>query len=109
MYRSLPKSSDAEILGQQALRAGTSVGAHYREAAHGRSSAEFISKIELACQEMDETNYWLQLLIGGGMVPQEKMHALLQESTELLAILITCAKNAKRKARENSKKSEANR
>src|SRR4030067_1356104 len=63
MYSSLPKTTEAQILGKQVLRSGTSVGAHYREGIRARSNAEFISKIEGALQELEETGYWLELLL----------------------------------------------
>ncbi len=55
------------MIGKQLLRSGTSVGAHYREATRARSDAEFISKIERGLQELDESAYWIELLIEGGI------------------------------------------
>lgn len=95
LYASLPKTTKAQVLGQQALRSGTSVGAHYREATCGRSNAEFISKIETGLQELDETAYWLELLVEGGIVPAHHLQELLQETEELIAIFVTIVKNAK--------------
>ena len=60
---SLPKTTEAQVIGKQVLRSGTSVGAHYREAQRAKSDADFISKIEGGLQELDETAYWLELLI----------------------------------------------
>src|SRR5688500_13087626 len=68
MYCAVPKSAEAQVLGKQALRSGTSVGAHYREASRARSQAEFISKLEVALQELDETEYWLDLIADGEIV-----------------------------------------
>ena len=59
MYVALPPEQAAQVLGKQALRSGTSIGAHYREACRARSRAEFLSKARLALQELDETAYWL--------------------------------------------------
>jgi four helix bundle protein len=95
LYASLPKTTEAQVLGQQALRSGTSVGAHYREATRGRSNAEFISKLETGLQELDETAYWLELLVEGGVVPAHRLQDLLQETEELIAIFVTVVKNAK--------------
>jgi four helix bundle protein len=55
LYTSLPKSTEAQVLGKQVLRSGTSVGAHYYEATRARSTAEFISKMEGGLQELAET------------------------------------------------------
>lgn len=75
----LPKSMPADVIGRQILRSGTSVGAQYREACRARSTAEFISKIESALQELDETQYWLELLIDSGIVKADRLSGLVQE------------------------------
>ena len=95
LYGALPKSSEAQVIGKQLLRSGTSVGAHYREATRARSNAEFISKIEGGMQELEETSYWLELLADAQILPNEKLSALQNEADELMAILVTCAKKAK--------------
>src|SRR5215468_5183716 len=86
MYSALPKSTEAQVIGRQVLRSGTSVGAHYREAIRGRSTAEFVSKIEGGLQELEETAYWLELFAESGLVPGERLANLLQETNELTAI-----------------------
>ncbi len=95
LYGTLPKTSEAQILGKQALRAATSVGAHYREAQRSKSDADFISKIEGGLQELDETAYWLELLIESGIVPESKLAPLLGETDELIAIFVTIANKLK--------------
>ena len=72
------------------------MGAHYREAYRARSNAEFISKIEGGLQELDETAYWLELLMEAGVFRSERLADLLDEANQLTAILVTCAKRAKR-------------
>lgn len=97
MYCSLPKTSVAHVLGRQALRSGTSPGAHHREASRARSTAEFISKMEGGLQELDETAYGLELLVGGETLSQEKMQGLLDETEELIAIFTASVKTAKQR------------
>lgn len=97
LYAALPKSVEAQVIGKQVLRSGTSVGAHYREAVRARSTAEFVSKISGGMQELEETSYWLELLAEAKILPLEKLSALMQEADELMAILTTCVKNAKNK------------
>src|SRR5438034_11510442 len=90
MYSKLPKNNTvAQILGKQVLRSGTSVGANYREAYRGRSKAEFISKCGDSLRELEETAYWLELLIETKIVRAENLSALRQECDELNAIVIT--------------------
>ena len=69
LYSALPKRGPAQILGNQILRSGTSPGAHYREARRAKSNADFVSKIEGALQELDETQYWLELIGEAEIIP----------------------------------------
>jgi four helix bundle protein len=96
MYSTLPKSNAvAQVLGKQGLRSGTSVGANYREASRGRSKAEFVSKIGDCFKEIEETEYWLELLVDSGCVAPGKMADLLDETRQLIAIFTTIDKNSK--------------
>ena len=84
-------------MGKQVLRSGTLVGANYREANRARSKAEFIAKLGDSLKELDETAYWLELLVESGIVPAPKLASLQDECNQLLAIFTTVSKNAKRK------------
>ena len=97
LYAALPKSGAAPILGKQVLRSGTSVGAQYREARRGRSTAEFISKIGGALQELDETGYWLELLVKSGVVSAKRLAELRKETAELTAIFFSTVRTAKKR------------
>ena len=89
------RREELRILGRQMLRAGTSVGANYREASRSRSNSEFVAKIELCAQEADETQYWLELLRDDCEVKSEALAAIWNEADELLRIFVTMAKNTK--------------
>ena len=102
LYASLPTSVIAQTLGKQVLRSGTSVGAHYREAVRSRSDAEYISKVEGALQELEESGYWLELLADSGVCKAEAVAALRREAGELTAMLVACAKKAKSKKGQRS-------
>src|SRR3972149_1143043 len=78
LYVSLPETTEAQILGKQVLRSGTSVGAHYREACRAKSDADFINKIEGGLQELDETAYWLELLGEAAIISEDKLAPLLK-------------------------------
>ena len=95
LYASLPKATDAQVIGKQMLRSGTSVGAHYREAMRARSTAEFVSKVEGGLQELEEPQYWLELLAESSIVRPELLSGLCSEANELTAILVTCVKKAR--------------
>ena len=96
LYSSLPKTTEAQVIGRQLLRSGTSVGAHYREAKRARSSAEFVSKIEGGLQELEETVYWLELLAEAKIAGTPQLGKLLQEAEELTSIFVSSAKTAKK-------------
>jgi four helix bundle protein len=95
LYSALPNSTVAQVVGKQVLRSGTSVGAHYREASRARSTAEFVSKLEVALQELDETLYWLEFLEEGATVPSASLTNLKAEADELIAIFVSSVKTAK--------------
>ena len=96
MYVSLPKSPEAQVMGKQVLRSGTSVAANYREACRARSPAEFRSKMGIVEQELDETLLWLELLVESDVVPETKMKELVAESDELIRIVVASIKTSKK-------------
>ncbi len=95
LYVALPKATEAQVLGKQVLRSGTSVGAHYREAQRAKSDADFISKIEGGLQELDETCYWLELIGAAGLFPASRIQPLRDEAEELVKIFVTIVKKVK--------------
>ena len=95
MYEALPDTKVAQAIGYQAFRAGTSVGAQYREACRSRSDAEIISKLESTLQELDETSYWLELLVDSEIVSSKLLGPLLKECDELTRMLVAAVKNIK--------------
>jgi four helix bundle protein len=104
LFSALPPSTEAQVLGKQVLRSGTSVGAHYREAYRSRSDAEYISKIEGGLEELEETAYWLELLGDSGIMPVARLAELRQEVDELTAILVSCSKTAKQRRAEGGRR-----
>jgi len=77
LFRSLPRSEEARILGTQLLRSSTSIGANYRAACRGRSRAEFVAKLGIVLEEADETVFWLELFQEGNIIPAEKLRDLV--------------------------------
>ena len=95
LFVALPKATEAQVIGKQVLRSGTSVGANYREAYRSRSKAEFRAKCGDSLKELEETAYWFELLADGGIISENKLSALRQECHELTAIFVTILKNSK--------------
>ena len=102
LVEALPGTKTANIIGNQLLRAGTSVGANYRSACRGRSKAEFVAKTCISIEEADEALYWMELLIEAGIVPKERLNDLMQEANELTAILTASVITAKSNLRKKS-------
>lgn len=98
LFAELPKRPETQILGRQRLRSGTSVGAQYREASRAKSDADFISKLEGALQELEETEYWLELLGESGFFPEEKLASIKKETGELKEIFVSIVRNTKAKS-----------
>ena len=102
MYTALPKTTEAQVLGKQVLRSGTSVGANYREAYRARSDAEFLAKMGDCLKELEETSYWLELLIDAEIVSEAKLAALQNEAGELIAIFVSIMNRKRANLREIS-------
>jgi four helix bundle protein len=95
-YSRLPKGRrETQILGNQVLRSGTSVGAHFREAQRAKSKPDFINKIEGGMQELEETAYWLELLEGSRLSQPFQLEALRSEADQLMAIFVTIVRKTK--------------
>lgn len=86
MFRKLPRSAEAQVIGRQLLRSATSAAANYRAAGRARSKAEFVAKMGTVVEEADEAVFWLELLVRSEIVTAKKMEMLLKEANELLAI-----------------------
>ncbi len=86
LYRALPKSPEAQVLGKQLLRAGTSVAANYRSACRSRSRSEFASRMAVVMEEADESMFWLGMIKEAGIFSEERLASLLAEANELTAI-----------------------
>ena len=95
MFRSLPKTAESAIIGKQVLRSGTSVAANYRAVCRARSKAAFTAKLGVVVEEADETVFWMELLVESGIVSEEKIHSLMNEANELLAIFAASRQTAR--------------
>lgn len=97
LYAALGKDAVSQVCGRQLLRSATSVGAHHREAARSRTPAEFVSKMEVGLQELDEPAYWLELLADGKIFPVERLADLLDETKQLTRMFAASILTAKKK------------
>ena len=90
----LPKTTAGRVIGNQLVRSATSVGANYRAACRGRSKAEYIAKIGVVEEEADESGYWMELLVEGGLIKTDLVSLLLNEADQLVAIMAASRKSA---------------
>ncbi|HKT49780.1 MAG TPA: four helix bundle protein [Candidatus Angelobacter sp.] len=97
LFQALPQSREAQIIGTQLQRCGTSVGANYRSACHARSRADFISKIGVVTEEADESVFWIELLSDLKIMKKERLDELLKEARELTAIFAASRQTAKQR------------
>ena len=97
LFRALPRTEEARVIGKQMLRSGTSVAANYRAVCRARSKAEFIAKMGVVVEESDETVLWLELLVDTQIVSGRRMTELLAEANELLAIFAASQHTARMK------------
>lgn len=105
MFGALPKTTEAQVMGKQVLRSGTSVAANYREASRARSDAEFLSIMGIVERELDETALWLERLVESGIVAANKMSDLQKEADELICITVQSIKTCKSKIGRRSDRS----
>ena len=89
LCQSLPKDKTADVIRGQLLRAGTSVGANYRAACRAKSTADFINKLKIVEEELDESLYWMELLIEAEILKEHLLNELMKEGNELLSIVVS--------------------
>ncbi|MDP3900391.1 MAG: four helix bundle protein [bacterium] len=95
----LPKTQTGRAVGNQLIRCGTSVGANYRAVCRARSTAEFISKLGIVIEEADESAFWLEVIIDSKLLKKELVEPLIDESKEILAIMISSSNTARKNNR----------
>ena len=100
LTKALPKTFEGKVFSNQLLRAGTSVGANYRAACKGRSTAEFAAKLGLVEEEADECVYWLDLMIAAKLMDEDRVMPLLCEAREITAIMAASRKSVFKKNRK---------
>ena len=93
LNQKLPKTGEAKIIGNQLVRAASSVASNYRAVCRTRSDKEFFSKISVVAEEADESLFWLEVLVEAKIYNVEA--ELMQEATEILAVMANFRKTAK--------------
>ena len=100
LSRLLPNTEEGRIIKRQIIKSGTSIGANLEEADGCLTLNDFIYRVDISFKEAKETRYWLRLIIGGKLIPEDRVARHLQECIEIIKILSTIIyRTLKRKER----------
>ena len=99
LVESLPRTLVGRRIGDQLLRSATSAGANYEEMRGAESRSDFVHKMQVALKELRESHYWLRLLMKAEILPVDRLADLLDEATQLRAILSKSVATTKGKAK----------
>jgi four helix bundle protein len=91
-----PVCQESKVVTYQIIKSSTSTAANYRSAGRGKSSKDFIAKLGIAEEECDETIFWLEMISLANLAPVEAMLPIKQEAAEILAIIVSSIKTAKK-------------
>ena len=94
-YKYLSEQQKERVLSKQLLRCGTSIGANTRESRNAQSKSDFLSKLNVALKEADETEYWLDIIHATGYIDDAMYNSLEKDCGELIALLISIIKKLK--------------
>ncbi len=94
-YKFLVEQKHEQVMSKQLLRCGTSIGANTRESKNAQSRMDFLSKLNIALKEADETDYWLDLLHATDYLEDKQYDSLEKDCKELIAILVSIIKKLK--------------
>ena len=94
LYKFLSSNKSEYVLSKQLLRSGTSIGANVSEAQRGQSKADFISKMNIALKEANETQYWLKLLHKTDYIDENQYNSIIKDINDIIAILTSILKTS---------------
>lgn len=95
LYQHLTGTKKEYVLSKQLLRSGTSVGAMVREAEHAETKPDFRHKMAIAQKEINETIYWLELLVGTEYLTKEQFGSINSDAVEIIKLLTSIIKTSK--------------
>ena len=103
LVESLPNTNSAQTIGKQLPRSATSVGANYRAACRGKSTADITHKLAIVEEEADESLYWLKLLVESNIFSEHKLLPLMNDINEIVAMTVSSIKTLREKNSINPK------
>jgi four helix bundle protein len=102
MVEAMPNNVASMAIARQVIRSGTSPSANYRAACLAKSDKDFVNKLKMVEEELDETQHWLELIVDCQILPEERMKDILQECSELLSITVASIVTAKKSLNNNN-------
>ena len=97
MVDAMPNTIAGQAIAKQIVRSGTSPSANYRAACVGKSDRDFINKLKMVEEELDETAHWLELIMESGMLSKERLESLHEECIELVKMIVASIKTMRDK------------
>ena len=107
LYRFLCTENQEYVLSKQLLRCGTSIGANCAEGKRAQSGADFISKLNIALKEAEETAYWLDLLHETDYLSDAQFQSISADNEELIKLLVSIIKTTKKNSELRIKNAES--
>ena len=99
MADALPTNRSGNVIANQIVRCSTSVAANYRALCRAKSRADFINKTSIVEEEADESGFWLELVVDAGLMTAARVKPLLDEASEITAMLVASRKTAVARSR----------
>ena len=99
MADALPTDRSGNVIANQIVRCSTSVAANYRALCRAKSPADFINKTSIVEEEADESGFWLELVVDAGLMTAARVQPLLDEASEITAMLVASRKTAVSRSR----------
>jgi four helix bundle protein len=94
---SLPSKKISRVVEDQLMRSAFSAAANYRAACKAQSEKAFVAKLSIAFEEIDESLFWLEVILDVGLLTTEKMTLIIKEADELTRILASSRKTTQKK------------
>ena len=96
-YKYLCDEKKEYVMSKQILRSGTSIGANVRESKNAQTDPDYLTKMNIALKEADETQYWLEVLYSSSIISESEYKSLNDDLKEIIAILVSIVKKLKDK------------
>jgi len=98
----MPNTLSGRAIASQIVRSGTSPAANYRAACIGKSGKDFLNKLKMVEEELDETSHWLEVIMETNMLPESRVKDLYEESIALLKIIVSSIVSTRKYLSSNS-------